>query len=277
MHRSGTSAVARGLKSLGVHLGDNFLDTRPDNPTGYWEDRTIVDFNERVLEIFGLSWEDAVPIPSDRWSDRRITVLRKDLLPYLRANFAVPLWGFKDPRTLRLLPLWGSILEELEIGHSYVVVIRNPLSVAESLKQRQAMSAADAHRLWLAYVVPGVLGLDRDHATVIDYDLLMEQPRTELIRIANGLQLPLEGASREIDEFADSFLQQRLRHSYFDETEFDLIPNVSPLSREAYLWLRRVATDRIGLGSIEFQSAWNRLSRLTDKLLGQAGTRERFA
>ena len=32
MHRSGTSALTRGVQMLGVHLGNNFLSVRPDNP-----------------------------------------------------------------------------------------------------------------------------------------------------------------------------------------------------------------------------------------------------
>jgi hypothetical protein len=273
MHRSGTSAVARGLKSLGVHLGENYLDTRPDNPTGYWEDRTIVEFNDRVLGVLGLSWEDARLIPSDRWSDHRFAALREDLLRYLRANFSVHLWGFKDPRTMRLLPVWRPILEELNVKHSYLVVIRNPLSMVESLKRRQAMPAADAHRLWLAYVVPGLMGIHRYEAVVTDYDLLMEEPRAELVRIAQRLHIPLSERLSDIDQFADAFLQPRLRHSYFDESEFDLIPKISPLSREAYLRLRRVAADQAGLDSSEFLSAWERLSKATENLLCDAGTR----
>ena len=58
MHRSGTSALARAVQMLGVYLGNNFLSPRPDNPTGYWEDKHICDLNERLLAAFGLKWED---------------------------------------------------------------------------------------------------------------------------------------------------------------------------------------------------------------------------
>jgi len=58
MHRSGTSAVARALAALSVYLGDNFLDAQPENPTGYWEDRGIVELNERVLKSLQLTWDE---------------------------------------------------------------------------------------------------------------------------------------------------------------------------------------------------------------------------
>ncbi|HEY2475861.1 MAG TPA: hypothetical protein VGI19_13820, partial [Candidatus Cybelea sp.] len=49
MHRSGTSAIARGVAALSVYLGCDFLDAQPENPTGYWEDRNLVAIDDRVL------------------------------------------------------------------------------------------------------------------------------------------------------------------------------------------------------------------------------------
>ena len=67
MHRSGTSALARGLQMLGVYLGNDFLSPQPDNPTGYWEDKNICELNERLLAVFGLRWEDVALIDDARW------------------------------------------------------------------------------------------------------------------------------------------------------------------------------------------------------------------
>lgn len=56
MHRSGTSAVARALLTLGVNLGRNLMGGSPDNPKGYWENRVFVKINERLLSSLGLRW-----------------------------------------------------------------------------------------------------------------------------------------------------------------------------------------------------------------------------
>ena len=53
MHRSGTSAITKGLEVLGVNLGDNLLPPKDDNPKGFFEDRDLVNLNERVLEKIG--------------------------------------------------------------------------------------------------------------------------------------------------------------------------------------------------------------------------------
>ena len=81
MHRSGTSAVARGLAALGVDLGDDFLDAQPENPTGYWEDRGIVELNERVLRRIGLKWDDSATIDLLRFSGWRMWRLRREAQP----------------------------------------------------------------------------------------------------------------------------------------------------------------------------------------------------
>ena len=127
MHRSGTSAIARGMAALSVYLGTDFLDAQPENPTGYWEDKGIVEIDERVLKALGLSWDDVTPIePADfrRW---RLWRLRSAAARYImRAFGSYPLWGFKDPRTIRLLPFWQAVLSKCNVDDAYVVATRNP-------------------------------------------------------------------------------------------------------------------------------------------------------
>ena len=76
MHRSGTSALARGLQTLGVYLGNDFISPKPDNPTGYWEDRNIFEINERLLAVFGLKWEEVALIDDARWDEPGVEALR---------------------------------------------------------------------------------------------------------------------------------------------------------------------------------------------------------
>ena len=258
MHRSGTSALARGLQMLGVYLGNDFLSPKPDNPTGYWEDRNIYELNERLLAVFGLKWEDVALIDDARWDEPEVEALRAEAVEYLRSQFVShPLWGFKDPRTIRLLPFWHSVLHRLEVDECYLVVIRNPRSVAASLIQRHGMDAVTAHLLWLVYVVPNLSKIANRPFIVTDYDLVMADPRRQLERIARGLKIPLNDTSRAgIEQFASDFLDPNLRHSFFNESDFETDPNLPPLTREAYLWLRPLATDRTETDSPRFWSAW---------------------
>jgi len=272
MHRSGTSAFARGLKALGVYLGDDFLETKPDNPTGYWEDRTIVALNERVLQVLGLQWEDITLIDEDFLNRPGVGVVRDLAIEHLQQNFvAHPIWGFKDPRTIRLLPFWRSVFETLGIEDNYLLAVRNPLSVAGSLRQRQYMDASTAHKLWLVYTVPNLYLIKDRPFVVSDYDYLVDDTRSELSRISSALKIDPDATEpAEVEYFVNEFLTPDLRHSEFDEFDFDTIPGISPLTREAYRWLRRLATSEDGSHDPEFWPAWARIDLAVRALVGRS-------
>ena len=57
MHRSGTSAITRALKVLGVDLGDRLmLAVEGDNNKGYWEDIDFNALNIEMLRAIGKDW-----------------------------------------------------------------------------------------------------------------------------------------------------------------------------------------------------------------------------
>jgi hypothetical protein len=269
MHRSGTSAFARGLQMLGVYLGNDFLDPKPDNPTGYWEDRNIYAINERLLAVLGLKWEEVALIDDARWDKPQVEALRAEAIAYLKSQFlSHPLWGFKDPRTIRLLPFWRSVLHSLDVDECYLLVVRNPRSVANSLIRRHGMDAVTAHLLWLVYVVPNLNMIANRPFIVADYDMVMADPRRELERIAQGLKIPLTDNSKAgIDQFVGNFLDPNLRHSFFNASDFELDLNMPPLTREAYLWLRSLATDRIANDSPRFWKAWESSRKAVERLI----------
>jgi len=277
MHRSGTSALARGVQMLGVYMGENFLSPRPDNPTGYWEDKYICNLNERLLAALGLKWEDVALIEDRRWQEPEIQVLLAEAVEYLGSQFVNrPLWGFKDPRTIRLLPFWHSALRLLDVDECYLVVIRNPSSVALSLLQRQGMDEITAHLLWLVYMVPYLGEIAHRPFVVTDYDIVMDDPGKHIERIARGLKIPLNETSEAgIERFATEFLDPKLRHVFFKESDIERNPKISPLTRELYLWLRRMAEDRIASDSPEFWSAWESSRQALQGLV--AGANERIA
>jgi hypothetical protein len=265
MHRSGTSAIARGLQALGVYLGDDFLDAQPENPTGYWEDRRIVELNERALKALGLKWDDVTPIDRRAFGGWRMSRLRRDALRDVRRRF-VPhaLWGFKDPRTIRLLPFWRHILHDAGGEDSYLLVIRNPASVAASLYARQAMDVETAQRLWLAYIVPFLDDLAAERLVLVDYDRLMRAPRDQLERIARGLDLPIRSATA-IDGFVNEFLDAKLQHTIFALDDVDASTGAGRLTRDAYRLLDDVAAGDRTLDA-GFWSAWADVKSSLDKL-----------
>ncbi len=264
MHRSGTSAITRGIAALGVYLGNDFLDAQPDNPTGFWEDRNIYEINERIFKILRLRWDDAAPIDAKLLHGLRFWVMRRRAGRYIKDRFSShPLWGFKDPRTLRLLPFWQTVLRRCRVDDAYIVVIRHPRSVAASLFARQGMAVEDALRLWLAHMVPFLRLLAGRPWVVVDYDLLMQRPAAELARIAGVLAIGSSDAavSREIDRFADEFLDESLRHTTFAPQDLGDATPASRVTRNAYAMLYDLATDRLAPNGDAFWNAWEKAER----------------
>ncbi|HEY2474944.1 MAG TPA: sulfotransferase [Candidatus Cybelea sp.] len=259
MHRSGTSAVSRGLQALSVHLGDNFFDLAPDNPTGYWEDKTLVALNQRVLEELRLAWDDTELIAYERFRHHRIRLVGLHAVRYLESTLMLrPTWGFKDPRTIRLMPFWSEVFRRCRAQDAYVLAIRHPLSVAGSLFARQQIPLVKAQRVWLAHYVPFLHELRDKRVVVVDYDLLALSPHDQLERIARGLALPvdLQEQSLEIERFATEFLDRTLRHNVFPVDEFDAASEEGRLAHRAYLALYDLATGRRE-GNANFWAQWS--------------------
>jgi len=62
MHRSGTSATAGLLHRLGIHMGQELMPATPFNPKGYFEHLQVRDFNDRLLEARGQTWDSIFPL-----------------------------------------------------------------------------------------------------------------------------------------------------------------------------------------------------------------------
>jgi hypothetical protein len=267
MHRSGTSAVTRGVQALGADLGGDFLEPRFDNPTGYWENKSIVELHDRLLAQFGMTWEDSELIDDSLWSSAVVKLYAAEIRHYVAHHFLPrPVWAFKDPRTLRMLPLWRGVLQALHARPCYLLVLRNPLSVAASLYRRQAMPAEQAHRLWLAYLMPYLSTLSPERCCVVDFDLFMDDPAGQLERLAALIGLPPIGAPARRD-YLQTFLRADMRHERFDAEALDIAPDLPPVGRDAYLLLRRLAKDELTFDSSSFQTAWTQLERDARKAL----------
>lgn len=267
--RSGTSAITRGLQALGVELGDRLKAPTDKNPTGFFEDLDLLRIAKRVRAELGLRSESVSLIDPGQWTLPALQALADEAVELIERRFAAfPLWGFKYAQTLRMLPFWTGVLERTGIDLSFVLAARNPLSVARSrskldpLRGRQEKTDLE----WLVNVVPYFRCLAAYPFAVVEYDLLMEDPRAQLMRVAERLDVHLDDAARkDIDAFAVGFLQPGMRHTRFLDSDLDSDPRLNPLTRDAYRWLRRLAIDEAGPGDPALLADWERIeSRLAE-------------
>lgn len=213
MHRSGTSAVTRLLNILGLELGPYLMQPSKDNEKGYWEHKDIVDLHDQVLAALGSSWCDTRPLP-EGWQHREdISRLKQELSAVIERDFAGgPLWGFKDPRTCRLLPLWHSIFEALGVRPSFVIVHRHPEEVAASLARRDGFKREKSLLLWLEHVLDAERLTRRHPRVFITFEQVLTDWRRTAMRISDtlGIVWPVAIESRAAE--AEAFITPSLRH-----------------------------------------------------------------
>jgi hypothetical protein len=205
MHRSGTSVVSRILNLLGAHLGpfDDLMPPGSDNPTGFWESRSVVALHDDLLGQLGGRWDNPA-FRDDGWErDPALEPFRKRAREVVATHFAdaaVSVW--KDPRGSLLLPFWRTVCD---VAGS-VLVVRRPSDVAASLHRRDGISPEQTALLWLRYV-SSAWRSDRKHL-LVSYEGMTERLDETCTRLAEFLEL-----SRPNDEVRSdirSFVKPRV-------------------------------------------------------------------
>jgi hypothetical protein len=147
MHRSGTSALSGILRLLGFDSGADLVRPNEFNPTGYWENRSVVRLNERILSHLGTSWSDVFLLPNHLGRTDLRTIFEAEARALLdKALSGKRTWVLKDPRISVLLDFWLPYL--CERNASFIHVVRHPIEVANSLRRRDGFPAERGLLLW---------------------------------------------------------------------------------------------------------------------------------
>ena len=148
MHRSGTSLIARIAYLADADLGDPRGFQAPDiwNPQGYFEQREIIALNSKL--IHGLWGRGAyLFLPSSNTILRRAAKASSEILK-LGRRYEDKI--VKDNRFCLTLDAWrrtGIMCKRI------LVVFRDPLQVAKSLKKRNKIPFRLAFYLWHEHMV----------------------------------------------------------------------------------------------------------------------------
>lgn len=262
MHRSGTSALMRGLRVFGVDLGDDLLPAAADNQKGFWEHKGINALNEELLRALGMNWYSLRPMDQ---VEREIAAPYKDkakelLLGHLKCS---DIFGFKDPRVCRLLPFWLEVFGELGVEDKYVISVRNPVSVAASLEKRNAFAPAKSYLMWLEHVIPAMLLPRKKPRLVVDYDLLLREPEVQMRRIGGALGLKAD--PDDLAYFLDDFLEKGLSHAHYKPEDVAKEPKAMAPLGDAYKAMLLAAADKVKLDDANFIRRFKRYeTRLGD-------------
>jgi hypothetical protein len=153
--RSMTSGVAKGLHMAGFPMaktGDPMVDASPSNPKGHYEDRRLVDLNDRILRQLGYTWDDPPPLyVPGLWSQAvdDFTPAARDYLEY-RAQEGQ--FGMKDPRCTVIWPVWAEAFKQVPYLEPILVAVqRDTAATSESLATRDHLDTEVARAIVETY------------------------------------------------------------------------------------------------------------------------------
>ena len=143
MHRAGTSVVARALQALGINLGERLMSAdQRMNARGFFEDVDLVRIDDALLAACGADWKCVALLDDIDWSAAVFGACADEARALVAARLSTDgAYGCKDPRIPRLLPFWQRQFAAAGVADHYVIAIRHPLSVIDSLTTRDQLDA----------------------------------------------------------------------------------------------------------------------------------------
>ena len=214
MHRSGTSLCSHILSAMGIDMADDIY-ARPSNPKGHWERLEIMEFHERILRLFNRDFFSPLhdfPLPAAWWADPRVCQIRREIVAFLASRMGDGYFGFKEPRTVRLMPLWQQIFSDLELAPKVVLCLRNPAQIARSLKERDNLDPALGEYRWLIYMVDFFRYCGRFEICTVEYDDWFENPHINFEKLKKFLDVEWQQSRADLNLVLSSIIDPALRH-----------------------------------------------------------------
>jgi hypothetical protein len=241
MHRSGTSLCAHILSALGIDMSDD-IDVNPSNAGGHWERREIVEFHDRILSLFNRNYSGRFhdfAMPVAWWADPPVAQIRREIVSFLQQRMGDGYFGFKDPRTVRLMPIWHQIFNELKLAPRVVLCLRNPVQVARSLYARDSLDLDSGEYRWLVHMIDFYRYASKFDFCTIEYEEWFRNASANLEKLQGFLELPWQQSQADLGLVLSGVIDPAFRHDDSDHREAHL-----PLVRTLYKLARDTDRDQ---------------------------------
>src|SRR5271165_506698 len=242
MHRSGTSLCSHILSAFGLDMAD---DIRADatNARGHWERWEIVEFHDRILSLFNRDYlgrfhDFALPVAW--WADPRVAQIRREIVAFLEKRMGEGYFGFKDPRTVRLMPVWYQVFNELKLAPKLVLCLRNPAQVARSLNTRNGLDPAIGEYRSLVHMIDFFRYTSKYDFCLVEYEEWFNDPSANLQKLQKFLDLQWQQSEADLGLMLSGIIDPALRHDDSDHREAG-----QPLVRTLYELAGRAGQDGV--------------------------------
>ena len=175
--RSGTSVISRILHEvLAVDFGDesDHIPRNHNNPDGYFENRELLELNERILAAVDGSVLRPPAIncfhqlaAADK---HELAATAQERLKFYAAE--KPRFGWKDPRLSLTFPIWQAAAPNVVA----IIVFRDPRAVMRSIADQLDVPAESLAGLWLEYYRRIFSHTATCPRVVVSFDQLLEEP-----------------------------------------------------------------------------------------------------
>jgi hypothetical protein len=231
MHRSGTSLCSHILSVLGVDLADE-IGVNLGNDRGHWERWEIVEFHDRILALFNRGYfghfhDFALPVAW--WADPRVAQIRREIVAFLEKRMGESYFGFKDPRTVRLMPMWHQIFNELKLAPKLVLCLRNPAQIGRSLNARDGLDPANGEYRWLVHMIDFFRYTSKYDICTVEYEGWFTDPAVNIEKLRKFLDLRWLQSESDLSLVLSGIIDPTARHDDSNHREAS-----QPLVRTLY-------------------------------------------
>ncbi len=213
------------LNELGTRV-DNDLNPDSANPGGYFESAEIIGLNEKILRLIGVSWHTLFfPGAQTGWyDDAALTTVKQRVAECLtqKARQSTERWGLKDPRICLLLPLYQQLFEQCNISPIYVLCIRDPRSVAISLKRRNNFPAILSELLWVNHTINALQTAGPRIKAVVHYEKWFRDGDQQVRALAGGVGLRGSLSEERCNAAVQRMIDPALDHGVGEDGSFAL-------------------------------------------------------
>jgi hypothetical protein len=235
--RSGTSLLTKIMHILGMGVSAEIIQSTENNRQGGWEDPRIFKASRDLLASLGRlrQTQTYLPMPAGWQNSEPALIAQRELTQIVQDELAnnTAIWGFKEPVTAQLLPLWKQIFMKLNVEPIYILASRNPASVAKSFHSVTGTDPEIAEMIWLARNSLALLETDA-RLCVAQYECWFTDPVKQMQNILKYTGLTNGESYEKFEKIIKNVIDPGLNRSSVDSPTLK-----EPLSNDLYNLLKQ--------------------------------------
>jgi hypothetical protein len=210
---SGASLCSRVLAMLGVDMLEKIpapegLLSGSGDPRHFTQRSEIVEFHDHILELFNRDDSSALrdfPLPVAWWTDPRVVRIRQEISGFVDGKLGDGYFGFEDPRTVRVMPVWQHIIHQRKLAPKILFCLRNPGNFA----QIDGLDSTLEEYHWLTHTVEFFRGIADFDICTVEYENWFDDRLSNVKKLLQFLGMECPHAESEIDLALSSIIDRR--------------------------------------------------------------------